>query len=88
MNTWSKEELSKIAATDDLHIAPFREDGVDLRHPNLDLVRSSRRRPLRARLQRAKLSLVSGCSETEGGTDHRRRHDQGGRLRADRRTKP
>ena len=28
MNTWSKEELSKIAATDDLHIAPFREDGV------------------------------------------------------------
>src|SRR5277367_437395 len=28
MTTWSKEELSKIAATDDLHIAPFREDGV------------------------------------------------------------
>jgi hypothetical protein len=27
MTTWSKEELSKIAATDDLHIAPFREDG-------------------------------------------------------------
>ena len=28
MTTWSKEELNKIAATDDLHIAPFREDGV------------------------------------------------------------
>ncbi len=27
MTTWSKEELSKIAETDDLHIAPFREDG-------------------------------------------------------------
>ena len=25
---WSKDDLSKIAETDDLHIAPFREDGV------------------------------------------------------------
>jgi hypothetical protein len=28
MGTWSKQELSKIAEADDLHIAPFREDGV------------------------------------------------------------
>jgi hypothetical protein len=28
MTTWSKEELSKIAEADDLHISPFREDGV------------------------------------------------------------
>lgn len=27
MNTWVKEELDRIAAADDLHIAPFREDG-------------------------------------------------------------
>src|SRR5438874_11099188 len=27
MSTWSKDELSKIAQTDDLHISPFREDG-------------------------------------------------------------
>jgi hypothetical protein len=27
MSTWQKVELRKIAATDDLHIAPFREDG-------------------------------------------------------------
>jgi hypothetical protein len=27
MTTWSKEELSRIATADDLHIAPFREDG-------------------------------------------------------------
>jgi hypothetical protein len=27
MSNWSKDELSKIAETDDLHIAPFREDG-------------------------------------------------------------
>ncbi|GMA63034.1 DUF2255 family protein [Alicyclobacillus fastidiosus] len=28
MDTWSKDELSKIAESDDLHISPFREDGV------------------------------------------------------------
>jgi hypothetical protein len=28
MTTWSKDELHKIAQTDDLHISPFREDGV------------------------------------------------------------
>jgi hypothetical protein len=28
MSTWSKDELRKIAETDDLHISPFREDGV------------------------------------------------------------
>lgn len=27
MGTWLKEELGRIAAADDLHIAPFREDG-------------------------------------------------------------
>jgi hypothetical protein len=28
MSAWSKTELQKIAASDDLHIAPFRDDGV------------------------------------------------------------
>jgi hypothetical protein len=28
MATWSKDELRNIAEADDLHIAPFREDGV------------------------------------------------------------
>lgn len=28
MTTWPKDELRKIAKSDDLHIAPFREDGV------------------------------------------------------------
>jgi hypothetical protein len=28
MAGWKKEELRKIAQTDDLHISPFREDGV------------------------------------------------------------
>jgi hypothetical protein len=28
MSTWSKDELRKIGEADDLHISPFREDGV------------------------------------------------------------
>ena len=28
MNTWSKDELNRIAEADDLHVSPFREDGV------------------------------------------------------------
>jgi hypothetical protein len=28
MSTWSKDELRRIAHADDLHISPFREDGV------------------------------------------------------------
>ncbi|HWA95871.1 MAG TPA: DUF2255 family protein [Terracidiphilus sp.] len=28
MGTWAKNELSKIAETDDLHISPFRDDGT------------------------------------------------------------
>jgi hypothetical protein len=28
MGAWTNEELRKMAGTDDLHIAPFRKDGV------------------------------------------------------------
>jgi hypothetical protein len=28
ITTWSKDELRRIAEADDLHISPFREDGV------------------------------------------------------------
>ncbi len=28
MAAWTKEELHKISESDDLHIAPFREDGI------------------------------------------------------------
>jgi hypothetical protein len=28
MSSWRKGELKKIADTDDLHISPFREDGM------------------------------------------------------------
>ena len=33
MATWSKDELRKIAEADDLHVSPFREDGVTLGTP-------------------------------------------------------
>ena len=28
MTVWAKDELQAVAASDDLHVAPFREDGV------------------------------------------------------------
>jgi hypothetical protein len=28
MSDWPKDDLRRIAETDDLHIAPFREDGT------------------------------------------------------------
>lgn len=28
MTGWSRDDLQKIAATDDLHVSPYREDGV------------------------------------------------------------
>ena len=28
MKVWSKEDLHKLAETDDVHISPFRKDGV------------------------------------------------------------
>jgi hypothetical protein len=28
MATWSADELQRIAATDDLHVSPFRADGI------------------------------------------------------------
>jgi hypothetical protein len=33
MRTWSKDELHKIAETDELHISPLREDGMTYRAP-------------------------------------------------------
>lgn len=33
MSAWTEGELKRIASTDDLHISPFREDGVTLGTP-------------------------------------------------------
>jgi hypothetical protein len=42
MSTWSEEELRRIAATDDLHIAPLREDGRRTQSP--DFARPQRKK--------------------------------------------
>jgi len=34
MTDWTQAELDKIAASDDLHISPFHEDGVTYGTPN------------------------------------------------------
>ncbi len=50
MAEWAKEELRKIAEADDLHIAPFREDGVTYGTPTWIMVRPHRRCSLCTRL--------------------------------------
>ena len=55
-----RRPAASIAATDDLHISPFREDGVTFRHPDLDLVGRGRRRALRPRLQRSSTPAGTG----------------------------
>ena len=62
MSIWTEDDLRKTAGTDDLNISPFREDGITYGTPYVDLVRRSRRRSLRARVQRTKLALVPGGS--------------------------
>ena len=76
----SKDELRKIAEADDLHISPFREDGKTYGTPTWIWSVAVERCPVRARLQRAELSLVPGRAEAEGGADHCRRHDEGSHL--------
>ena len=85
MATWLTEELRKIAEADDLHISPFREDGVTYGTQDLDLVRRGGPRAPRARLQRPEISLVSGRGTAEGGADHCRRDEEGSYVRERRR---
>ena len=33
MSVWKEDDLRKIAGTDDLHVSPFREDGITYRTP-------------------------------------------------------
>ena len=75
MTAWLKDELRKIADADDLHIAPFREDG-ETYDPRRDLVRHGRRCSLRARLQRRNSRWYQDAVSAQGGANHRRRHDE------------
>jgi hypothetical protein len=48
---WNTDELDKIAAADDLHISPLRDDSKTYGTPTPDPVGGRRRQPLRPRLQ-------------------------------------
>jgi hypothetical protein len=41
MSAWTKDQLQRITETDDLHIAPYRDDGRTPGTP-MDLVRHRR----------------------------------------------
>ena len=85
MITWSKDELRKIAESDDLHISPFREDGVTYGTPTwIWSVAVGDDLYVRAYYGR-RLSLVPGCATAEGGPNHRCRLNEGSRLRTGRR---
>jgi len=86
MAEWTKDELIKIAAADDLHISPFRVDGLTYGTPTWiwsvvvdgDLY-------VRA-YNETKLSLVPSCVAAEGGANHGRWNHERSELRARRRT--
>jgi hypothetical protein len=50
LSSWSKEELRKVAGSDDLHISPFREDGVTYGTPTWIMVCCRGRQPICSRL--------------------------------------
>lgn len=58
MARWLKGDLHKIAEADDLHIAPFREDGVTYGTPTWARVSSRVRLPSRRPIEKAYPMLV------------------------------
>jgi Uncharacterized protein conserved in bacteria (DUF2255) len=62
MAGWSKNELRKIAGADDLHISPFRDDGVTYGTPTWIWSVVLGGEGLCEGLQRAGVDLVSGRS--------------------------
>src|SRR5437660_3300309 len=79
---WSQDELQRIAETDDLHMASFREDGSTYGTPTWIWSVVVGDELYVACLQRHELTLVSGRAETEGGSHHGGRDDERGCLRA------
>jgi hypothetical protein len=83
MTPWSKDELRKIADADDLHISPFREDGVTYGTPTWiwSVVVGD------ALYVRAYYGRNSRWYQVrqKAGRDHCCRHDEGSHLRTRRR---
>jgi len=82
MTTWPKDELRRISEADDLHVSPLREDGVTYGTPTW-IWSVAVEGALYARAYNGQKSRWYQCgTTTEGGADHRCRHDKGGYLRA------
>ena len=84
MAAWANEELQRIAEADDLHIAPFREDGVTYGTPTWIWSVAVGQALYMRRLQRTAIQLVSGRAEAESRPHHRCRHDKRSDFRAGR----
>ena len=84
MGTWSNDQLRKIAEADDLHISPFREDGVTYGTPTW-IWSVAVGDDLYVRAYYGQNSRwYQAAMRQNGGADHCRRHDQGSHLRAGR----
>ena len=70
MSGWEKEELAKIATTDDLHISPLRDDGRTYGTPTWIWSVVVNDPSLRSRLQRTKISLVPSRATPKSRQDH------------------
>ena len=86
ITTWSKDELHKIAQADDLHISPFRDDGVTYGTPtwiwSVAVDDALYVRGYNGQNSRWHQAAV----RQKAGSNHRRRNGQGGRVRAGGRT--
>lgn len=84
MAVWSKDELCIIAESDDLHISPFREDGVTY-GTSTWIWSAVVGDALYVRAYNGQNSpVVSSGTETKGRPDHCSGHDEGSYLRAGR----
>ena len=85
MTTWLKDELRRIAETDDLHISPFRDDGKTYGTPTwIWSVVINNSLYVRA-YNGPKSRWYHAAMNAEGRKDHCGGHHEGSRLRAGRR---
>lgn len=79
MTTRPKDKLRVVAKADDLHISPLREDGTTYGTPTW-IWSVAVDDALFVRIQRARLSLVSGRDAAKGGADCGGWRDEGSYL--------
>jgi hypothetical protein len=78
---WPADELRRIAAADNLHISPFRDDGVTYGTPTW-IWSVAVGDALYVQAYNGELALVSGGDAAEGRENYCRWNDAGSQLRA------